>query len=185
MGHIYWTEMLYRAHMASVASVFRTSRWIKVAIREHEAGSLYGCASACRSLIESAGDINHSLGPVAQTLAYNKDAIRAEISGQTGEPMLSAKEFEDTLIHFTHARKVLKTEKTPDSHKAMQTFQYVDRAYLVFSGGRIPLRGIEMHGTLFPAGRLGRGCARQKGLPDRRRERAGIRGHAGRLELRR
>ncbi|WP_210237059.1 hypothetical protein, partial [Mesorhizobium sp. M8A.F.Ca.ET.213.01.1.1] len=29
MGHIYWTEMLYRAHMASVASVFRTSRWIK------------------------------------------------------------------------------------------------------------------------------------------------------------
>ncbi|TJW53756.1 MAG: hypothetical protein E5X65_14795 [Mesorhizobium sp.] len=113
MGHIYWTEMLYRAHMASVASVFRTSRWIKVAVREHEAGSLYGCASACRSLIESAGDINHSLGPVARTLAYNKDAIRAEISGQVGEPMLSAKELEDTLIHFTHARKVLKTEKTP------------------------------------------------------------------------
>lgn len=113
MGHIYWTEMLYRAHMASVASVFRTSRWIKVAVREHEAGSLYGCASACRSLIESAGDINHSLGPVARTLAYNKDAIRAEISGQAGEPMLSAKELEDTLIHFTRARKVLKTEKTP------------------------------------------------------------------------
>lgn len=86
MGHIYWTEMLYRAHMASVASVFRTSRWIKVAVREHEAGSLYGCASACRSLIESAGDINHSLGPVARTLAYNKDAIRAEISVRLGSP---------------------------------------------------------------------------------------------------
>ena len=56
--------------------------------------------------------------------------------------------------------------------------------YLVFSGGRIPLlRGIEMHGTYFRPD-VWVACGRE-GLPDHRRERAGIRGHAGRLELRR
>ncbi|HKX80151.1 MAG TPA: hypothetical protein VJM34_16675 [Novosphingobium sp.] len=122
----YWTEMLYRAHMASVAAVFRTTRWIQVAIRENEAGSLYGCAAACRSLIESAGDIGLSLGPVAHTLASIKDQVKAEITGRSSEPGLISKELEDSLIHFTHARKVGKSEEAPDSHKAMQSYQYID-----------------------------------------------------------
>jgi len=125
-GRVYWTEMLYRAHMSSVAAVFRTTRWIEVAIREHDAGSLYGCAAACRSLIESAGDIGLSLGPVAHTLAGIKDKVKAEISGRASEPMLISRELEDSLIHFTHARKVAKAEEAPDSHKAMQSFKYID-----------------------------------------------------------
>lgn len=125
-GRVYWTEMLYRAHMSSVAAVFRTTRWIEVAIREHDAGSLYGCAAACRSLIESAGDIGLSLGPVAHTLARIKDKVKAEISGRASEPMLISKELEDSLIHFTHARKIAKAEEAPDSHKAMQSFKYID-----------------------------------------------------------
>lgn len=125
-GRIYWTEMLYRAHMASVAAVFRTTRWIEVAVREHEAGSLFGCAAAFRSLIESAGDIGLSLGPVAHTLATIKDKVKAEISGRGSEPMLISRELEDSLIHFTHARKVGKNEEVPDSHKAMQPFKYID-----------------------------------------------------------
>lgn len=126
VGRVYWTEMLYRAHMASVAAVLRTTRWIEVAIREHEAGSLYGCASACRSLIESAGDIGHSLGPVAHTLASVKHEVKAEITGRASGPILISKELEDSLIHFTHARKVGKTEEAPDSHKAMQSFKYIN-----------------------------------------------------------
>lgn len=125
-GRIYWTEMLYRAHMASVAAIFRTTRWIEVAIREHEARSLYGCASACRSLIESAGDIGFSLAPVSHTLASIKDKVKAEITGRASGPLLISTELEDSLIHFTHARKVAKTEDLPASHKAMQSFKYID-----------------------------------------------------------
>lgn len=125
-GRIYWTEMLYRAHMASVAAIFRTTRWIEVAIREHEAGSLYGCASACRSLIESAGDIGLSLAPVSHTLASIKDKVKAEITGRASGSLLISAELEDSLIHFTHARKVVKTEDLPASHKAMQSFKYID-----------------------------------------------------------
>lgn len=125
-GRVYWTETLYRAYMASVASIFRTTRWIQVAIREHDAGSLYGCVSACRSLIESAGDIGHSLNPVAHTLARIRDAIKAEIAGKAGETMLLSDDLENALIHFTHARKLAKTEMAPDSHKAKRSFQYID-----------------------------------------------------------
>lgn len=125
-GRIYWTEMLYRAHMASVAALFRTTRWIEVAIREHEAGSLYGCASACRSLIESAGDIGHSLGSVARTLANIQHEVKAEIAGRACGPLHVSTELEDSLIHFTHAHKVAKGREVPDSHKAMPPFKYVD-----------------------------------------------------------
>lgn len=124
-GRVYWTEILYRAHMASIAAVFRTTRWIEVAIREHKAGSLYGCAAACRSLIESAGDIGISLGPVAHTLASIKDQVKDEISGSPSEPMLISRELEDSLIHFTHARKVRKGEVAPNSHNAMQSSKYI------------------------------------------------------------
>ncbi|HWK68370.1 MAG TPA: hypothetical protein VNS34_25895 [Rhizobiaceae bacterium] len=126
-GRVYWTEILYRAHMASVASVFRATRWVNVAIREYEAGSLYGCASACRSLIESAGDITHSLGPVPHTLARIKDAVMAEISGKGGEVVILSADLEDSLTHFTHARKVAKTETAPESHKAKPSVQYIDQ----------------------------------------------------------
>lgn len=125
-GRVYWTEILYRAHMASVAAIFRTTRWIQVAIREHGAESLYGCAAACRSLIESAGDIGLSLGPVAHTLASIKDQVNAEIAGRSSEPGLISTELEDSLIHFTHARKVGKSEEAPESHKAMQSYKYID-----------------------------------------------------------
>lgn len=121
----YWTEMLYRAHMASVASLLRTVGWIEVAIREHDAGSLYGCASAFRSLIESAGDIGISLGAVPYTLATIKHQVKAEIAGRSQEPMLTSRELEDALIHFTHARKVQKGEEAPESHRALQSYKYV------------------------------------------------------------
>lgn len=125
-GRVYWTEILYRAHMASVAAVFRTTRWIEVAIREYEARSLYGCASACRSLIESAGDIGLSLGPVAYALADNKDALKVAINGKATGPLMISQELEDSLIHFTHARQVTKSEEAPESHKAMPSYKYID-----------------------------------------------------------
>ncbi|MBY3214309.1 hypothetical protein HFO21_07970 [Rhizobium laguerreae] len=34
MNTIYWIEMLQRAHMASVAAIARTCRWVDVAVRE-------------------------------------------------------------------------------------------------------------------------------------------------------
>jgi hypothetical protein len=103
-GRVYWTEMLYRARMASVASILRTTRWAGVATREYEAGSLFGWAAACRGLIECAGDTGQSLGIVPLTLAQAHRVINKEISGNGSGPIVTSPSLEDSLIHFTHAR---------------------------------------------------------------------------------
>lgn len=122
---VYWSEMLARAHMASVASIFRTTRWAESAVREYSAGNLFGWASSCRSLIEAAGDSAMSLSAVPLTLAQQNRKIRGQISGKYSGPTTVSQELEESLIHFTHARKVQKNEEAPPSHKARQSADYV------------------------------------------------------------
>lgn len=133
---VYWSEMLARAHMASVASIFRTTRWADAAVREYSAGNLFGWASSCRSLIEAAGDSAMSLSAVPLTLAQQNRNIRAQISGKYSGPTTICQELEETLIHFTHARKVHKSEVVPPSHKARQSADYVKH-----------LEAMEIHGS--------------------------------------
>jgi hypothetical protein len=121
---VYWTEMLQRAHLASVASIVRATAWIDAATREYEAGNLYGWAAACRSFIEAAGDTMHSLRRVPFALADHHHAIRANITGK-GLEVLTSAELEDDLIHFTHGRKIEKGAASPESHKAKKTWEYV------------------------------------------------------------
>jgi hypothetical protein len=125
LGKTYWRETLSRAHMASVASILRTTRWVDAAVREYRAGSLFGWASACRSLLEAAGDSGHSLGAVPLTLAHLHRKIQVEINGQGFGPPMVSRELEDALIHFTHARKLKKGDPAPESHRARQSWEYV------------------------------------------------------------
>lgn len=41
--------------------------------------------------------------------------------------MKISKELEDTLIHFTHGRKLLKGEEAPCTHRARQPWEYIKR----------------------------------------------------------
>ena len=41
--------------------------------------------------------------------------------------MMISKELEDTLIHFTHARKLSKGEDAPSTHRARQPWEYIKR----------------------------------------------------------
>src|SRR5271157_4499763 len=80
-GRVYWTEILNRAHIASVAAIFRSTEWVDVAVRERRAGSLYGWAAGCRGLIESAGDTMESLRQVPPLAELNRN-IKCEIDGK-------------------------------------------------------------------------------------------------------
>jgi hypothetical protein len=121
---VYWTKLLRRAHLASVASIVRATGWIDATSREYDVGNLYGWAAACRSLIEAAGDTVLSLSRVPLALAKNHHTIRAQLEGK-GLEVLSAQEMEDDLIHFTHGRKIRKGTVAPDSHKARAPWEYV------------------------------------------------------------
>src|SRR5690606_5400022 len=67
-----------------------------------------------------------SLAAVPHTLASIKDQVKAEIDGRSSGPLLISAELEDSLIHFTHARKLKKADEVPDSHRALQSFKYID-----------------------------------------------------------
>jgi hypothetical protein len=125
INRIYWIETLQRAHMASVAAIARTSRWVDVAVREYDARNIFGWSSAARSIIEAAGDAGEGLAPVPQTLADNKVKILNSLSG-SGTELHTSAELEDLLIHFSHARRISKGEIAPDSHRAKTSAAYVD-----------------------------------------------------------
>jgi hypothetical protein len=61
MNQIYWREIISRAHIAAVASLVRTGRWIEAVIREHDAPNLMGWAACCRCLVEAIGDTADAL----------------------------------------------------------------------------------------------------------------------------
>ncbi|CAN7770280.1 hypothetical protein LJR245_007497 [Rhizobium leguminosarum] len=125
INRVYWIEMLQRAHMASVAAIARTCRWVDVAVREYDAANIFGWSSAARSIIEAAGDAGEGLAAVPRTLADHKLMIQGCLSGSSTTLHTSA-ELEDLLIHFSHARKIAKGEIAPDSHRAKSSAAYVD-----------------------------------------------------------
>lgn len=124
---MYFRETLYRCFLASQISLMRSDSWLKNVLRAHETGqALLFCASL-RGLLESCGDSIDITGVTMLTLADNHEIICEALAGNASKITLM-QEFEDKLIHFTHARKLTKQEKEsyPESHKAKQIFQYID-----------------------------------------------------------
>jgi hypothetical protein len=124
-GRVYWHEILNRAHLNAVTAIIRTCRWADVAVREQDSGNLFGWAAACRSLMEAAGDTGHGLGSVPLTLATLHREIKAALKGTSSNTVALCEELENTLIHFSHARKIAKTQAAPESHKARQSAEYI------------------------------------------------------------
>ena len=121
-GRIYWQEILFRAHLSSVTSIARTTKWAQA----NANANLYAWSAACRSLLESCGDSGQSLGSVSLTLARFHRMINREIEGRGTGDFIAAPELENTLIHFTHARKISKHDRVEEeTHKARQPWEYI------------------------------------------------------------
>jgi len=56
---IYWEDILYRAHIASLLSLFKVRRWFQGMENNHD--NYYGFCSSLRGLIESCADSFFSL----------------------------------------------------------------------------------------------------------------------------
>lgn len=121
---IYWVEMLGRAHLAAAASIIRAYRWSDGMVTCYS-NSLFLPFCACfRALIESTADTYDALGGVAITLAECRADVNLALHLRAEQAVL-ARELEDKLIHFSHARKLSKHEVAPASHSAKQAAEYV------------------------------------------------------------
>jgi hypothetical protein len=78
-------------------------------------------------LIEATGDSITGLAGIAPTLASNAREINAALRGEADAALLCP-ELEDQLIHFTHGRRVEKSEGAPETHSAKSAKSYVTRA---------------------------------------------------------
>ncbi|AXX98062.1 hypothetical protein [Profundibacter amoris] len=125
MGVAYWKETLDRAHFASCSSIMRTVTWVNAINAAYESENHLSFISSLRALVEFTGDAVHSLGSVSLTLAESNSAIRKMLDGNVN-PFFTSKELEDSLIHYTHARKLKKSDNTPETHIAKQTYHYVN-----------------------------------------------------------
>jgi hypothetical protein len=126
INRIYWEETLDRVHLASIAYIRRNYGWMKSVAMIKAAGELTGYAAALRSLIEASVDSAYSIVPAINTFAREYKNISAAIRGQACEKIHASPKMEDLLINFTHGRKTQNKENAPDSHKAKQSFEYIN-----------------------------------------------------------
>ena len=118
-------EILMHAHLAAVASLARSQRWMTATARGYEECNYLAWAAGLRGLIEATGDAMHSLGPIAHYLAWNLSLLDGCLAGRC-DGILNATPLEDLLIHFTQARMLDKDEKrsVPKSHEAQSAAGY-------------------------------------------------------------
>jgi hypothetical protein len=130
MQKLYWQEMLQRAHWAALSALLRNLQWLKGVDSSNREKNFLAFASNLRALLESCGDSLHALQMVAPTLAEHNKVIKDILVGR-GDPnkVYIIKDLENSLIHFSYARKVTKTEKIahhiPEYQIAKQTVEYL------------------------------------------------------------
>lgn len=122
---VYWSEILARAHWTAITAIFRNRRWISAISSAVRDQNMLAFAAAFRGLIESAADTQTALRSVPVTLARGYARIRDATLGKM-DSILTQGQIEDDLIHFTHARKIKKSETVPDTHRAKQIQEYLD-----------------------------------------------------------
>lgn len=123
-GIQYWREVLDRAHFASATSIIRTANWVKAIDSAYEDNNFLSFMSSVRALTEFSGDAIHSLNQVPLTIAENSSSISRMLRGNS-DPFVISTDLESSLIHYTHARKLKKSDAVSESHRAEKTHVYV------------------------------------------------------------
>jgi len=125
LNQIYWTEMLHRAHLASCTSLRRNLGWIEAVCMSYAQVNYLGFSASLRGFVESVGDSADVLLHMPENIARDHKMIKRCIDGNEASRAVAARDMEDELIGYSHARHVHKKEEVPRSHKAKQTQYYV------------------------------------------------------------
>ncbi len=124
--NIYWREIIMRAHFSAITTLLRSQQWLDGTIMSYESNNYLSFMATFRGFLESAVDSFDALSSVPITLAENFDTIEAILTEKnTTTPLIISEELENTLIHFSHGRKIKKSDNAPDSHKAKTMRDYI------------------------------------------------------------
>ena len=125
---IYWTEMLARCHFAAVSALARNLAWLDGVCVAVEHSMYLPMCTNLRSLMESSADSWATLRRVPGTLESQFSRILSALNS-TSREILMCEELEDCLIHFSHARKPNRDDKSsvPKSHIAEEPWKYLKK----------------------------------------------------------
>jgi len=123
---IYWSELLFRAHFAASTSIIRSRRWIEGSIAGYTELNFLIYAAAMRGFLESAADTVDALISVPETLSEHYLLIENALAKRPTDSFFGSTELEDTLIHFSHGRRVEREEEAPKSHHAKTVREYLE-----------------------------------------------------------
>ena len=128
-------EILFRAHLASVAAIYRSCRWLEGAKEAKISGNAFTWTSAVRGFIEGCGDTIYSLLQIPTTLAMINRELNECLNGEMLHGLYDFGEIEKPLVHFTHARRGAKKDfeggdnRSDHSHlEAKPSFKYIGEA---------------------------------------------------------
>jgi len=129
---IIWEELVYGSAYCSMISIMRSSYWIKGVLESYENRNLFTYSSSLRSLIECAGDSNHSLGRASYFWLQNITLIKNAIKGKSAENII-CEDLENLLIHFEHGGSVrnkgqLSEMELPIEYLSLRSADYIESA---------------------------------------------------------
>jgi hypothetical protein len=110
------TELLYHAHFAAVATLVRAYRWAGGCLAAYSQDLFLPFCASARGLLEATGDSYDGLPRVPLALAGQKANIQKALKGTNPPLQLRYKDLEDVLLHFSHAKRVDKSQRamSPD-----------------------------------------------------------------------
>lgn len=116
-NRIYIQEILFRAHFGALTALLRQDRWMR-GLRDSVVTENYLVFCAClRGFLECAADTFDGLWELPHTLAKSFALFERAMQGGVTEGMMRCGEIEDTLIHFSYGRKLLKGAQVEKSHQ--------------------------------------------------------------------
>lgn len=119
---IYWLELFYRCHMGAYGGLKRLLSWVDIV--ENSNNNYISYCSGLRGLMECCGDTYHGLSQLAITLGDNKKMIKEALDSKSTELCINS-EFEEMIIHFTHASKTYSKVIERKEYKPKQSLEYV------------------------------------------------------------
>lgn len=129
VNQVYWSELLTRAHWASLTGIYRNTKWVQGILSSIENANFLSFSASLRALIESSGDSMTSLLAIPKSLAEHYRNINESLSGNLKNKVHLAPELEANLIHFVYAQSVARKDREmhqiPDSHIAKFNSDYI------------------------------------------------------------
>ena len=124
-NRVYTQELLFRAHIAALTTLFRNEKWMRGIDASLAQKNYFAFAASLRALVECAADSHYSLIHVPGTLRDHFVYFRSALQGSFTQGVLLCEDLENILIHYSHGRKQARSSTAPDSHFAKTSQEYL------------------------------------------------------------